>query len=299
VIEATKDAASAAPPAPPPPPAAPDAQRVVRIKPSNRFFSLDFRELWHYRELWFILAWRDIKVRYKQTLLGVAWALIQPFTTMVVFTLIFNKAVGVKSEYGVPYPLFSFSGLLPWFYFTSSLTLASTSVMGNATLVTKVYFPRLLMPLASITVPFVDLLFSTTILAGMFIYYGRAPHWHTVAVPLFLLMALVTALGMGLWLSALSVRYRDVPYAIPFLIQLWLFASPVLYPVNKYIPEHLRWLFALNPMTGVIDGVRWCVLGKGVPHYLIFTTSGAVGLLLLVTGVVFFRRTERTFADVI
>ena len=275
------------------------AQRVIRIKPSNRFFSLDVRELWHYRELWLILAWRDVKVRYKQTFLGVAWALIQPFTTMVVFTLIFNRAIGVKAEYDVPYPLFAFTGLLPWFYFTSSLTNSAQSIVGNSPLVTKVYFPRLLIPLASITAPLVDLLCSTTILGGMFVYYGRAPHWHTVAVPIFLAMALVTALGIGLWLSALSVRYRDVPYAVPFLTQLWLFASPVVYPVNAYIPHHLRWLLALNPMTGVLDGVRWTVLGKGLPHYTVFGTSAAVGLLLLVSGLVFFRHTERTFADVI
>jgi lipopolysaccharide transport system permease protein len=302
MIDATSSEPARRLPAPAPDEPTPEevavAQRITRIRASNRFFSLDLRELWQYRELWFILAWRDIKVRYKQTVLGIGWAVIQPFVTMIVFTLIFNRAVHIVSEYNVPYPLYAYVGLLPWYYFTSSLSQSSTSVIGNASLVQKVYFPRLLIPLASITVPIVDFLVSSVVLAGLFLYYGRLPHWHTVAVPVFLLMALVTALGIGLWLSALSVRYRDVPYAVPFLTQLWLFASPIFYPVT-YIPAHLRWLFALNPMTGVIDGVRWTVLGKGLPHYTVFATSAAMGTVLLLSGIVFFRRTERHFADVI
>lgn len=287
------------PPAPPKaPPLPPEAQRITRIKASNRFFSLNLRELWHYRELALILAWRDVKVRYKQTGLGVLWAIIQPVVTMVIFTLIFHNAAGIPSEYDVPYALFSYVGLLPWFYFASSLTQSSTSLVGNAALVTKVYFPRLLIPLASIIVPVIDFLVSSTVLVALFVYYGRAPHWHFVAVPVFLGMALLTALGVGLWLSALSVRYRDVQYAVPFLTQFLLFTSPIPYPVGV-IPQHVRWLLALNPMTGVIDGVRWAVLGRGVPHYTVFATSAAMGVAILLSGLVFFRRTERSFADVI
>jgi lipopolysaccharide transport system permease protein len=285
--------------APEPQPAGtPYDKRVIRIKPSNRFFSLDVRELWHYRELGVILAWRDIKLRYKQTFLGVAWAVIQPVMTMIVLTVIFGGILNIKPEYHVPYALFSYTGLLPWIYFNSCLTLSSTSIVSNSPLVTKVYFPRLLIPLASIISPLVDFLISSVVLAGLFVYYGRAPHWHTIAVPVFMATALVTALGIGLWLSALSVRYRDVPYTLPFLTQLLFFMSPLAYPASD-VPQRFRWLFALNPVTGVIDGVRWTVLGRGVPHYTVFGTSAAVGLLLLVTGLVFFRHTERTFADVI
>ena len=274
------------------------AQHVTRIRATNRFFSLDLRELWQYRELAFILAWRDVKVRYKQTVLGIGWAVIQPFVTMLLFTLLFHKALKIVPEYDVPYPLYAYVGLLPWYYFTSSLTQSATSVIGNSSLVSKVYFPRLLIPLASITVPIVDFMASAVVLAGMFVYYGRAPHWHTIAAPLFLLMALITAFGIGLWLSALGVRYRDVPYAVPFLTQLWFFASPIFYPVS-YVSSQYRWLFALNPMTGVIDGVRWTVLGKGLPHYTIFATSAGTGLLLLLSGLASFSRTERLFADTI
>jgi lipopolysaccharide transport system permease protein len=297
VIEAVRKRA-ARPPLPQEAPRPPEAQRVTRIKPSNRFFSLDVGELWHYRELGFILAWRDIKLRYKQTFLGVAWAVIQPVMMMVVLTLIFNRVLKINPEYHVPYPLFSYTGLLPWLYFNACLTQTSTSIVSNSPLVTKVYFPRLLIPLASIISPLVDFLISSVVLAGLFAYYGIVPHWHTVAVPAFMLMALVTALGIGLWLSALSVRYRDIPYALPFLVQLLFFLSPLAYPAGD-VPHAFRWLFALNPATGLIDGVRWAVLGRGVPHYTVFGTSAAVGVFLLVTGLVFFRHTERSFADVI
>jgi lipopolysaccharide transport system permease protein len=298
VIEAVRKRAARPPERAPGPAPPPEAQRVTRIKPSNRFFSLDFRELWHYRELGFILAWRDIKIRYKQTFLGAAWAVIQPVTSMIVLTVIFGGFLNIKPEYHVPYPLFSYTGLLPWIYFSSCLTLTATSIVSNSMLVTKVYFPRLLIPLASIISPLVDFVISSVVLAGLFAYYGRAPHWHAVAVPVFMAMALVTALGLGLWFSALSVRFRDVPYTLPFLTQLLFFMSPLVYPASD-VPHRFRWLFALNPITGVIDGVRWTVLGRGVPHYTVFGTSAAVGLLLLVTGIVFFRHTERSFADVI
>ena len=297
MIEAVRRRAATAP-EPPPEAPPPEAQRITRIRPSNRFFSLDVRELWRYRELGFILAWRDIKLRYKQTFLGAAWAIVQPVTTMVVLTLIFHQFLGINPEYHVPYVLFSYVGLLPWTYFNSCLTQSSASIVGNSPLVTKVYFPRLLIPLASVISPLVDFFVASTVLAGMFVYYERAPHWHTVAAPVFMAVALVTALGLGLWFSALSVRYRDVPYTLPFLTQLLFFMSPLVYPASD-VPHRFRWLFALNPVTGVIDGMRWAVIGKGVPHYSIFGASAAMGALILVTGLVFFRHTERTFADVI
>jgi homopolymeric O-antigen transport system permease protein len=300
MIEAIRKSVARPPATPSQPPAADEAaaQRVIRIKPSSRFFSLDFRELWQYRELAFVLAMRDLKVRYKQTVIGVGWAVIQPLMTMFLFTIIFNRVLKVESEYNVPYPLFAYVGLLPWTYFASSLAQSSTSVVANGALVTKVYFPRLLIPLASITVPIVDFLVAFVVLIGMFFYYGRVPHWHAIAMPAFLGLSLMTALGIGLWLSALNVRYRDIPYALPFLTQLWLYATPVAYPVT-YVPERFRWLLALNPMTGVIDGFRWTVLGKGTPHYTVFGTSAAMGAVLLLSGLVYFRRTERHFADII
>jgi lipopolysaccharide transport system permease protein len=298
VIDAVRRRTSPAPPKPAPRAPAPEAQRITRIKPSNRFFSLDIRELWRYRELGAILAWRDVKVRYKQTFLGFTWALLVPLLTMVVLTLVFNKAAHIGGEYGVPYQLWAYAGILPWTYFTSCLAQSASSVTSNSPLVTKVYFPRLLIPLASVISPVVDFVAATVVLACLFGYYQRTPHWHTVAAPAFMLLALATALGIGLWLSALSVRYRDVPYTIPFLIQLVFFLSPVAYPVQN-LPSTIRELVALNPMTGVIDGIRWTVLGSGLPHYTIFAEGAAMGGLILLSGIVFFRHTERQFADVI
>jgi lipopolysaccharide transport system permease protein len=273
------------------------SERVLRIKPTSRFVVLNLREVWDYRELLFFLTWRDVKVRYKQTLLGAAWALIQPFTSMIIFSVIFGHLAGIKGEYGVPYPLFVYAGLLPWLYFSSSLAQSSLSVAGNSSLVTKVYFPRLILPLASIVVPVIDFLIAFTLLIGMFVYYGRMPSWHAVFVPIFLFMALITAFGGGLWLSALNVRYRDVPYAVPFLTTLWLYISPVIYPVSL-VPEQWRWLLALNPMAGVIDGFRWALLGRGAPHYSVFAISAFVGLSIMIGGLVYFKHVERRFADV-
>ena len=216
---------------------------------------------------------------------------------MIIFSVIFGRLAGVPSEYGVPYPLFVYSGLLPWTYFSSSLAQSSLSVSGGGGLVTKVYFPRLILPLASIVVPVIDFLISFTLLIGMFFYYGRVPHWHVVFTPIFLLMALMTAFGVGLWLSALNVRYRDVPYAVPFLTQIWLYASPVIYPVTL-VPDRWQWLLALNPMTGVIDGFRWAVLGHGSPNFGVLAVSAAMGFAIMVSGLVYFKHVERRFADV-
>jgi lipopolysaccharide transport system permease protein len=274
------------------------SDRVYRIERSRRDWLLVLSELWAYRELLFFFVWRDVKVRYRQALLGALWVILQPFLTMIVFSVIFGHLAGISDPYKDPYPLFVFAGLLPWTYFSSCLAQSSTSVVGNSNLVTKVYFPRLIMPLASTVVPIIDFLVAFLLLIGLFFYYGRTPHWHAVATPVFLGMALMTALGVGLWLSALNVRYKDVPYTVPFLTQLWLFASPVIYPVTL-VPARWHWLLALNPMTGVIDGFRWAVLGRGVPHYSVFATSAAVGFALVVGGLWYFKRVERRFADVI
>jgi lipopolysaccharide transport system permease protein len=274
------------------------ANRINRIQRSRRRFSIDLRELWAYHELLYFLVWRDIKVRYKQTALGVGWAVLQPFVAMVIFSVIFGHLARIKADYGLPYPLFVYTGLLAWQYFSSSLTLSSLSVVGNSPLVTKVYFPRLLLPLASIAVPVIDFLCSFAILIGMFFWYGRAPHWHAVVIPVFLGMALLTAFGVGLWLSALNVRYRDVPYTIPFLTQIWLYATPVIYPVSL-VPPKYHWLIAINPMAGVVDGFRWAVLGRGIPNYTVYGVSTAVGIVLVVSGLWYFKRVERRFADVI
>jgi len=271
--------------------------RVLRIEPTKRFVVFNLREVWDYRELLYFLTVRDVKVRYKQTLLGVAWAVIQPVVSMIIFSVIFGHLAGIQGEKGVPYPLFVFAGLLPWTYFASSLSQGSFSVAGNAPLVTKVYFPRLILPLASIVVPLIDFLMAFLVLVALFLGYGRTPHWHVVFLPFFLGMALLIALGVSFWLSALNVRYRDVPYAVPFLTQLWLYASPVIYPVTL-VPARWHWLLALNPMTGVIDGFRWAVLGQGTLHVQVLAISASVGAALLAGGLVYFKHVERRFADV-
>jgi len=276
-------------------------KRTVRIQQSRRHLPLtlsDLREMWAYHELGFFLIWRDVKVKYKQTAFGAAWAILVPFTQMVIFTLIFNKALHVKSEYHVPYPLFVYTAMLPWTYFASCLSASSTSIVGNQNLITKVYFPRLIIPLAAVVAPVIDFLCAFTVLVGMFFWYGRSPHWHVVVIPFFLAMALLTAFGIGLWLSALNVRYRDVPYALPFLISIWFFVTPVLWGISAVKP-HTQSLLALNPMTGVVDGFRWAVLGRGLPHYHIYLESLGIGLALMLSGLWYFKRVERYFADLI
>jgi lipopolysaccharide transport system permease protein len=275
-----------------------ETKAPLRIEAAKRRATINFRELWAYRELFGFLVWRDFKTRYVQTVLGPAWAIVQPVVSMIVFTVIFGRLAGIRGEYGVPYPLFVFTALLPWTYFSSSLAGSSRSVVGNINLVNKVYVPRLLLPVAAVAVPIVDFFLSSLILAGMFVYYGRMPQWHAVTTPFFLLLALVTALGVGLWFAALNVRYRDIPYAVPFLTQLWLYATPVIYGLSM-IPEQYHWLIALNPMTGVVDGFRWALLGSGTPHYSVFALNLAVSVLLTISGALYFRRVERGFADVI
>jgi lipopolysaccharide transport system permease protein len=271
--------------------------RVTVIRPAARWPHLDIPELWHYRELLFRLAWRDVAVRYKQTSIGVLWAILQPFLTMVVFTLVFGKFANFPSK-GVPYPIFVYSALLPWTYFASSLSAASGSLVSNKALVTKVYFPRVLLPLAGVLVPLVDFLFAFVVLVGLMAWFDVWPGWALVLAPFFLLMALVTALGVSLFLSAVNVRYRDVPYAIPFIVQIWLFLSGVVYAISA-LPEKWQWVLALNPMTAVISGFQWGVLDAPAPDLGKTLVSIAALASIFVVGLWFFRRSEPRFADTI
>jgi lipopolysaccharide transport system permease protein len=261
--------------------------------------ALDLRELWKYRELLYFLTWRDILVRYKQAVLGVAWAILQPLLTMIVFTVVFNMALGIKSPASdVPYAVFSFTGLLPWQFFAGALSRSGVSLVGNANLLTKVYFPRLVIPISAVLAGLVDLGISFLVLIGLMAAYGIAPTWHAVLLPLFVVLALATALAVSLWLSALNVLYRDVQYVIPFLVQLWMFVSPVIYPIDKIPAGPLRVAFALNPMTGVIGGFRWALLGQPFPGGSMWISTAVVAVLLF-GGLFYFKRMERVFADVV
>jgi len=262
--------------------------------------ALNARELWAYRELLFFLTWRDVLIRYKQAIMGVAWAILQPLLTMVVFTVVFNKALGVKSpSSAVPYAVFSFSGLLPWQFFAGALSRSGVSLVGSANLLTKVYFPRLVIPISAVLGGLVDLGISFVVLLALMAAYGIAPTWHAIFLPLFVVLAFATALAVSLWLSALNVLYRDVQYIIPFLVQLWMFVSPVIYPINSIPAGPLRVAFALNPMTGVIGGFRWALLGQQFPPGAYLWISVGVVAVLLGSGLFYFKRMERVFADVV
>jgi lipopolysaccharide transport system permease protein len=266
------------------------------IRPSRGWVALNLRDLWNYRELLYFLTWRDIKVRYKQTFLGAAWAVLQPFFTMVVFSIFFGQLAKVPSD-GIPYPIFSYCALLPWSYFSGALDRASNSLVGSSHLITKVYFPRLAIPISAVTAGLVDFGIAFVVLLGMMIYYGFAPTMAALTLPLFLLLAVATALAVGLWLSALNVQYRDVRYTIPFLTQFWLFATPIAYS-SSLVPEQWRAWYGLNPMAGVVEGFRWALLGKEPPTSLL-AVSAVVVVLLLIGGLYYFRRMEKTFADVV
>jgi lipopolysaccharide transport system permease protein len=268
------------------------------ILPSKGWVSLRLRELWEFRELLYFLTWRDIKVRYKQTILGASWAIIQPVMTMVVFNLFFGQLAKVPSD-GLPYPIFSYAALVPWTFFSSSVTLSSNSLVGNAQLIKKIFFPRLIMPIASVLGTLVDFLLAFAVLIGMMFAYGYFPTAAILWIPLFTLLAFVTALGVGLWLSALNVEYRDIRYAVTFLMSLWQFASPVVYSSTLINNPLLRTLYGLNPMVGVIDGFRWSLLGKTDAPGPMIAISAVVAVLILVTGAFYFRRMERNFADVV
>lgn len=268
---------------------------VFVIRPSRGWVSLNLHELWEYRDLLYILIWRDIKVRYKQTAIGAAWAVIQPLFAMVVFSLFFGQLAKIPSE-GLPYPIFAYAALLPWQFFAKALTEASTSLVVNERVITKVYFPRLLVPTAVVLAGLLDFGIAFLILLGMMVLYGIMPSWAVLAVPFFLVLAVMTALGVSFWLSALDVEYRDIRYMLPFLTQLWLFATPVVYP-STMVPQAWRAFYGLNPMVGVIEGFRWALLRSTPPDPGMVLVSGGTMILLLLGGLVYFRRMERTLAD--
>jgi lipopolysaccharide transport system permease protein len=269
----------------------------IRLEPSKGWISLGLKDLWEYRELLYFLTWRDIKVRYKQTALGAAWAVIQPLFTMLVFTLFFGRLAKVPSD-GIPYPLFSYAALLPWQLFAYALTESSNSVVANERLITKVYFPRLVVPLASVLSGLVDFAIAFAIVIGMMAWYGVRPTWMLLTLPFFILFAVVTAFGVGLWLSALNVQYRDVRYTLNFIVQFWLVASPVAYS-STLVPARWRPLYGLNPMAGVIEGFRWALLGRAQAPGVMLLVSVGVVALVLVGGLYYYRRMEKTFADVV
>ena len=268
---------------------------VIRAGQSNKQY---WQDLWHYRELLYFLAWRDILVRYKQTVIGVVWALLRPFITMVIFTIIFGRIAQLPSE-GVPYPILVFSAVLPWLFFSSALTECSNSLINDSNLISKVYFPRLLLPISSVVVNFVDLLISGMILLGLMIWYGFIPTWHILTLPIFTLLIFAVSLGGGLWFAALNIEYRDFRYVVPVIVQLGFFISPVGFSSNV-VPEQWRFLYSLNPLVGIIDGFRWAILGGVTQLYLPgFLLSIGIVLFMLLSGIYYFRTTERKFADVI
>jgi lipopolysaccharide transport system permease protein len=276
---------------------------VIVIEPSRGWVSLRLRELWEYRELLFFLVWRDVKVRYKQTLLGVAWAILQPAMTMVVFTIFFGRLAKIGSD-GLPYPLFSYAGLLPWTFFVQGLTQSSNSLVGSANLIKKVYFPRLVIPLAAILSGVVDFFFAFLLLLVLVGYYRVWPAVTVIWLPAFVCLALATSLGAGLWLAALNVEYRDVRFVVPFFAQIWLFVTPVIYPTSRVLTKLAEaglpgWLYGLNPMAGVVEGFRWALFGHAPFPAGVVAASSVVAALLVVSGAFYFRRMERAFADLV
>jgi len=273
------------------------SNNVIVIKPSRGWSAINFKDLWSFRELLYFLTWRDIKVRYKQTLIGAGWAILQPFFAMIVFTIFFGKMAKVPSE-GIPYPIFSYAGLLLWTYFSTAVTHSGNSLVGNERLVTKVYFPRLIIPLSSSIAGILDYFIALSILILMIFYYNITVSPFLLMLPFLLFFAFIAATGLGLWLSAINVKYRDVRYAIPFFIQLLLFATPVIYPTS-ILPEKFRWLLSLNPISGIIDAHRTCILAHHPINWQSLGISVAMTLLIFITGAFYFRRVERFFADII
>lgn len=270
---------------------------TIVIQPTRGWLALNLRDVWEYRELLYFLVWRDVKVRYKQTVLGAAWIILQPVVSMVIFSALFGGLLKVPSG-DIPYPIFAYAALLPWNYFAGSLTRSGTSLVGSAHLITKVYFPRLIIPISGVLSGLVDFGVAFLVLIGLLFYFGLTPTAAVVLLPGFLLLALLTALAFGLWLSALNVQYRDINHLIPFLVQVWMYLTPVIYG-SSLVPERYRFLLALNPMTGVVEGFRWALTGRGNPPGVMMFVSTAIALFVLVSGLMFFRRTERTFADIV
>lgn len=274
-----------------------ESDGITLIQPARGWISLQLAEVWLYRELIYFLIWRDIKVRYKQTVLGASWAIIQPFMTMVVFSLFFGKLAKVPSD-GIPYPLFSFAALVPWSLFATGLGQSANSLVGSQSLIKKVYFPRLIIPISSVLAGVVDFVIAFGALLFMMLVFGMAPSANVVFLPIFVLLALITSLGVGIWLAALNVQFRDVRYTVPFITQFWLFATPIAYP-SSLLSEPWRTLYGINPMAGVVEGFRWALLQTDTRPGSILVVSGVAAVLILVTGAYYFRRLERTFADVV
>ncbi|HAF60952.1 MAG TPA: phosphate ABC transporter permease [Anaerolineaceae bacterium] len=277
--------------------AATNEPRTITIRPSKGWAALNLKDIWNYRELIYFFTWRDLKVRYKQTLLGASWAVLQPFLTMVVFSVFFGGLAKVPSD-GVPYPIFSYTALLPWTLFSKAMQDASRSLVSSANIISKVYFPRLILPLASVLAGVVDFLIAFVVLLAMMLYYGIRPTANVWTLPLFVLLALITAIGVGLWLSALNVMYRDVGYIIPFLTQFWMYITPIAYPASM-VPEKWKFIYALNPLTGVVEGFRWALLGTGEGPGTSLFISASISILLTISGLFYFRRMERKFADMV
>lgn len=272
------------------------AEHAIRVEPPRGLGGLSFAELWDYRELAFFLVWRDLKVRYKQTVLGIGWAIVQPLVTVIIFSVVFGRVADLPSD-AVPYPVFTLTALLPWQLFSAAFSGAANSVVGSASLVSKVYFPRLIVPVASVLATLADFLVWLGLLAVLLLWYGVMPTVNVVWLPLLILLALLLALGVGLWAAALNVRYRDVRYLLPFVLQAWLFASPVAYSL-ELVPDEWRLLYGLNPLVGVIQGFRWAILGSEAPGVLLLSAS-IIGVAAIVGGAMYFRRTEDHFADLI
>ncbi len=267
------------------------------IKPKKGWQVIDFKELSHYRDLFYFLVLRDIKIKYKQTVLGASWAVIQPFFTMVIFSLFFGRLAKIPSD-NIPYPIFTYAALVPWTYFANSLRMSASSLVGNTQLISKIYFPRLIVPIAPILANLLDFFIALVILFVMMLFYGLAPTPYAIVFPLLTILMIMIAIGVGTWLSALSAQYRDIKYTVPFLIQLWMFSSPIVYPASM-IPEKFRFWYGLNPMAGVIEGFRSILLGTVPFPFKMIAMSTIVSIFLFVSGVMYFRRMERYFADVI
>jgi lipopolysaccharide transport system permease protein len=272
-------------------------EEIILIRPSKGWGSLNLREIWLYRELVYFLTWRDLKVRYKQTALGAGWAVLQPVLSMIVFSIFFGGLLSVPSE-GVPYPIFSYAALLPWGVFAKALNDTGRSLVSNRAMLTKIYFPRMVIPLASVFSSLADFLIAFIVMLGLMFYYQIAPTSNIWTLPFFLLLAVITALGVGLWLSAMNVLYRDIGYMIPYITQLWFYLTPIVYPASQ-VPEEWQFFYALNPMVGVVEGFRWALLGTSDPPNPMIAVSAAIALLIFITGMFYFRRMERTFADMV
>jgi lipopolysaccharide transport system permease protein len=270
---------------------------LITIEPTKSWVSLRLRDLWQYRELLYFLTWRDVKVRYKQTLLGAAWAILQPLLTMLIFTLLFGRLAGIKSE-GLPYPIFAYGGLLIWTFFANSVTNSGNSLVGSANLITKIYFPRMIIPAAAVGAGLVDLLLAFAVQIALMVYYKVHVTWALTMIPLLVLLATMLALGVGMWLSALNVKYRDIRYAIPFLIQLWMFGSPIIYPLSM-VPAKWQWLLMLNPLTGIIENFRVALFGNQGFQWKSLGASAIITVIVLIYSAFSFRRMERDFADIV